>query len=210
MDFAQWLKHLRTAKDLTMQQVGDALGITRASISNWESGLTSPAKGKLPALARLYGVPIERLLMGNLKPSNVITVTQTTAPADSERGQVPYLTPAQIEPWIQGRHQQAKGWMYCPVDVGPRGFVSRMQGVSMMPRFDDGDFLFVDPALPIVHGAFVLIVSDGEPPLAREVQVEDRLTLLRAINPDWPGNRLHKLAPKSRIAGVIVGNWRPT
>ena len=58
------LKNLRLAKGLTLQQVGDAFGISKVSVSTWESGKTNPDRKRLEKLADLYSTTIQYLVTG--------------------------------------------------------------------------------------------------------------------------------------------------
>jgi transcriptional regulator with XRE-family HTH domain len=58
------LKNLRLAKGLTLQQVGDVFGISRASVSSWESGINQPDPRKLEKLADLFGASVNYLVTG--------------------------------------------------------------------------------------------------------------------------------------------------
>ena len=58
------LKNLRLAKGLTLQQVGDVFGISRASVSSWESGTNQPDPRKLEKLADLFGASVNYLVTG--------------------------------------------------------------------------------------------------------------------------------------------------
>jgi transcriptional regulator with XRE-family HTH domain len=69
------LKNLRLAKGLTLQQVGDAFGISKASISSWESGRSHPDHKKLVALAELLGTTVQYLIAGNFDHANVSPTT---------------------------------------------------------------------------------------------------------------------------------------
>lgn len=58
-------KRLSEARDLarfSQEEVGDALGVSRAMVSYWESGARRPNDRQLVALARLYDVEVARLL----------------------------------------------------------------------------------------------------------------------------------------------------
>ena len=59
---SQRLRELRLQKNLSMQQVADALGVTRASVSKWEIGLNRPDVRRLEQLARLYEVTVGFLM----------------------------------------------------------------------------------------------------------------------------------------------------
>ena len=58
------LKNLRLAKGLTLQQVGDVFGISKASVSGWEAGKSHPDHKKLEQLAELLNTSIEYLVSG--------------------------------------------------------------------------------------------------------------------------------------------------
>ena len=42
MDFPEKLLTLRKAKDLTQEQLAEKLGVSRQSVSKWESGQATP------------------------------------------------------------------------------------------------------------------------------------------------------------------------
>lgn len=52
---------LRKRKGMSQQEVADAVGVSRQTVSNWELGQGSPALDKAAELARLYGVTIDDL-----------------------------------------------------------------------------------------------------------------------------------------------------
>jgi transcriptional regulator with XRE-family HTH domain len=58
------LKNLRLAKGLTLQQVGDVFGISKASVSSWESGKSHPDHKKLEKLSELFGTSVQFLISG--------------------------------------------------------------------------------------------------------------------------------------------------
>ncbi len=55
------LHRLRERWGLTQKEVAEELGVSRQSVSQWESGKTFPSVKKQIVLSRLYGVPIEQL-----------------------------------------------------------------------------------------------------------------------------------------------------
>lgn len=60
------IRELRKAKGLTLQQLGDTFGISRASVSEWESGRSKPDANKLVRLADLLDTTVEYLLNGDM------------------------------------------------------------------------------------------------------------------------------------------------
>lgn len=62
MTFAERLKDLRTAREMTQQDLADRCGITKAVVSMWESGKRMPSRENLRTLADIFNVQIEYLL----------------------------------------------------------------------------------------------------------------------------------------------------
>ena len=58
------LKNLRLAKGLTLQQVGDVFGISKASVFSWESGKSHPDHKKLEKLAEVFSTSVQYLIAG--------------------------------------------------------------------------------------------------------------------------------------------------
>ncbi|MGU9821152.1 helix-turn-helix domain-containing protein [Pseudomonas sp. LF090] len=60
-DFAMNLIYLRGEKNLTQQQLGDAIGVSPSQISRYEAGQARPRKTVLRKLADALAVPVEQL-----------------------------------------------------------------------------------------------------------------------------------------------------
>ena len=59
--FANNLRRLRQAKNLTQEQAADKLGVSAQSVSRWECGNTYPDVMLLPEIARMYSVTVDDL-----------------------------------------------------------------------------------------------------------------------------------------------------
>jgi 2-polyprenyl-3-methyl-5-hydroxy-6-metoxy-1,4-benzoquinol methylase/DNA-binding XRE family transcriptional regulator len=57
---------LRKKRNITQQELGDAIGVSYQTISKWENGVTMPDIGMLPELAEYFHVTVDELL--GLKP----------------------------------------------------------------------------------------------------------------------------------------------
>lgn len=58
-EIAHKLKTLRRGKKLTQQEAADRLNITRATVSNYETGRRSPHISELKRIGEFYGVGID-------------------------------------------------------------------------------------------------------------------------------------------------------
>ncbi|MCY3839367.1 MAG: S24 family peptidase, partial [Gammaproteobacteria bacterium] len=67
---------------------------------------------------------------------------------------------------------------------GPETFIVRVEGDAMAPRVNDGDYVFIDPDEPAVHGCVVGVrESDGRPGTVHLYTSESGRRLLRTLNP---------------------------
>lgn len=64
---ANRLYELRKKKGLSQEALAEKLGISRQSVSKWERAESSPDTDNLIALAKLYGVSLDDLLLGEEK-----------------------------------------------------------------------------------------------------------------------------------------------
>ena len=56
------IAELRKQKGLSQEALGEALGVTRQSISKWESDSALPEIEKLVSMSRIFGVSVGALL----------------------------------------------------------------------------------------------------------------------------------------------------
>jgi transcriptional regulator with XRE-family HTH domain len=67
MDLSEKILKLRKANNLSQEQLAEQLGVSRQSISKWESGQSTPEIENLGILSRIFNVTIDYLL----KPSEI-------------------------------------------------------------------------------------------------------------------------------------------
>lgn len=67
MQFCEKLMRLRRKAGLSQEQLADELGVTRQSVSKWESGAAMPELGKLIALSERFDVGVDYLVKDHLE-----------------------------------------------------------------------------------------------------------------------------------------------
>lgn len=80
--FAKNLQYLRKRDKITQEDLADKLGVSRQSISKWETGEAYPETDKLLVLCDLFSVSLDALMRGDL------TKTDETAQAEPEPPQL--------------------------------------------------------------------------------------------------------------------------
>lgn len=62
MSIHQKLKDLRVKKGLSLEQAGEAIGVSWQTVQQWENGKTAPKRTRLDKVASFYGVAASELL----------------------------------------------------------------------------------------------------------------------------------------------------
>ena len=65
--FAEKLSELRRREALSQEQLAEKLGVTRQSVSKWESGTAVPELGKLITLSELFSVSVDYLVKDGIE-----------------------------------------------------------------------------------------------------------------------------------------------
>ena len=63
----EFIRELRLAHNMTQEELGDAVYVTRKAVSKWENGNCYPSLDIFPRLADIFGVSLEELLSGEFK-----------------------------------------------------------------------------------------------------------------------------------------------
>lgn len=80
--FGANLTHLRTARGLTQEQLAETLGVSRQSVSKWESGVCLPELATLDTLCTLFGTTLDTLLRGSVRQTDLDAVAAFDAAWD--------------------------------------------------------------------------------------------------------------------------------
>lgn len=72
MDIGSKIKKARTKANLTQEYVAERLGVSRQTISNWESGKTYPDIVSVVKMSNLYDISLDHLLKEEASMSNYL------------------------------------------------------------------------------------------------------------------------------------------
>lgn len=136
------------------------------------------------------------------------TAEYNAEPGPVVRGLHPLISWVQAGEWsaIAGSFElgDAEDLLPCPVRCGRDTFVLRVRGQSMMPKFHDGDLIFVDPQVSPSNGKYVVVrLDETHEATFKQLIVEGDRQYLQALNPDWP-TRIIEVKTDATICGVVV------
>ena len=64
MNIGERITELRKSKNLSQEELAEQLGVSRQSVSKWETGVSTPDTDKAVAMSRIFGVTADFLLTG--------------------------------------------------------------------------------------------------------------------------------------------------
>ncbi len=201
MSFGERLKARRRELQLTQSALGKEIGVSGAAISQLEKGDTKGAKGEnLFALAKALKCSPEWLLKGDGKLDSEGVVVQPGPPVT---GVYPLVTWQQLidADSIASIDTQSAETYPSITPCSEKTIILPVAGISMSPKFEEGDLIFVDPNKEVKHGSFV-VARHEQDVIFRQLVTEGSRLYLKAVNPDWP-EPLLKTTPEN-ILGVIV------
>ena len=67
MDLGERIYQLRTQKNFSQEALAEALGVSRQSISKWETGSSVPELDKIVKLSEIFEVSLDELITGKEK-----------------------------------------------------------------------------------------------------------------------------------------------
>ncbi len=70
MNIEERLYELRKSKNLSQEELAQKLGVTRQTVSKWETGQSTPDFGKIIPLCEIYGISADELLRGKARETN--------------------------------------------------------------------------------------------------------------------------------------------
>lgn len=169
MGLSENIKRLRTDADMTQAKLADLVGVTRATVTQWETGWSQPRMGALEKIADVFGVSMSMLVAdGNQLPSNALPV----------RGM-----PMAKVPLVGSNHAGRPELPDCPdefplvdvpqflIDRDPGSYGLSVDGDCMDEVCPPGMVAVVQPSVPARSGDVVVATIDGAESIMRRMTV---------------------------------------
>ncbi len=194
------IKERRKELKLTQVQLSEMVGIAQQSLQKIENGTTKNPRN-IQALADALDCAPEFLQFGIGESEN-----SNVAPGPTLKAAVPLISWVQAGAWseiTEIKAYDAERFM-CPVNCSDLTFALKVQGVSMEPKFYDGDLIFVDPEAECIHGSYVVArLDDDNQATFKQLIIESGHKFLKAANPAWP-EQLIPINGNCTLVGKVV------
>ncbi|WP_338585699.1 S24 family peptidase [Pseudomonas sp. MAG733B] len=189
-------------RKLRLTDLADMLGKAPAQVSAF--GGKNPTKGIGDQIAREIEKALD-LYSGYLDmPYGLNEFNNATMLSHTGR-KLPVIGSIAAGAWCESKGSfdsiEAEEWIDAPGPVGPRAFILRVEGISMEPKFIEGDKIVIDPSLDALPGHFVAAKrSSDQAATLKQLKQEGNEQYLFAINPDWP-ERIIRMSEEWTICG---------
>lgn len=191
---------------LTLEEVGNRVGVAKSTIQRYEAGrISAPKLAVLESIARALSIDCAELTGSRAVPQNVIPVSNMPGGKTA----VPIL----------GKVSAGEGAF---ADSNIRGYVMEdkvssaeeyayllVEGDSMYPEFKDGDMVLVKCCGAADSGSYAVVMVDDDNGVIKKIEYGDGYIVLHSVNPLYPPRRFEgKEMLRIRIFGVVKGMRR--
>lgn len=205
----QYVREKMQAQNLRQDDIAETMGKTQGAIGHWLTGRRMPNVNEVAQMINLTGVE-KVILNGDGTIEDFNTNVQLARPTKSNS--YPLISNIQAGVWTETfdfRDSEDYDYIDTEIDAGPDAFFLRISGMSMEPKFCEGDLVLIDIRKRPHPGDYVAAVNGtGEATLKRYRELGEWSESgnphfeLIPLNPDFP--TLSSMKQDIRIIGVAV------
>lgn len=158
MGLAENIRKFRTDADLTQAKLADLVGVTRATVTQWETGWSQPRMGAVEKLSKVLGVSMSELVDG----SNIKRVPGAITPSEPRKAYLPLL--GKVHAGDAQEPQVLDERISLPYEVWERhrdGYFLQVEGQCMSKIYPEGSYILIDPMQRPVNGSIAVVSIDG-------------------------------------------------
>jgi len=194
------IRKLRLEKDIQQKELAAALGIRQATVSEWEAERSEPQPKLRKKIANFFGITEAELF------TDTPLKSKEFEPLDTPLQKVPVISWVSAnrfgsanDPFPVGYSDE---WVYT-TRKGENMFSLVVKGDCMIPEFQDGDRIVINPHLAPQNGDYVVCKDDhADEASFKQYKVYGDKIILHPLNPKYED--LEVKGNKYRIIGVVV------
>ena len=197
MTFGEKIKALRLERGMTLEQVGDVVGVGKSTVRKWESGqIANMRRDKIALLAQALGVT-PGYLMGwetlNEVHADTIATLEKRLETMIAKQALDQSLPSNVQP-ISELHRQSipligkvaagqpimaetdyETFVTSPVECDA---ALEVEGESMVPTYQPGDIVYIKHQRTVRDGQVAVVLLDDSATLKHVYREKDGLTLV--------------------------------
>lgn len=144
-NLAENIANLRIKKRYTQKELADRLGVSKGTITSYESGVRTPPIEKLEEMAQEFGVDISLFFKPNVTDLDITSSSDTYS-------RIPIISHASAGKGIFGE-EEILDFLELPSKISTKcDFATYVVGNSMEPKISDGDIICIKRGLILENG----------------------------------------------------------
>ena len=215
MSIGQRISKLMLDMDVSNAKLARMIGVSRPTIGNWIEGKSAPTGENLTNLANALKVDPNWLMSGKesrVRLDNNVDISQKI-PFDGFS--IPVIS------WVAAgsfgpietvlRYSDVDEYLPPIKECGKNGYGLVVTGISMSPKFEPEDRIYVNPDFQVSDlktGDLVIVSCAGDNEATfKQLIIEGTTKYLKPLNPKWD-EQIIKLTEDCRLVGKVVGLYR--
>ena len=215
MSIGQRISKLMLDMDVSNAKLARMIGVSRPTIGNWIDGKSAPTGENLTNLANALKVDPNWLMSGKESQArfdNNVDVSQKIHFDGRPIPVISWVAAGSFQP-IETVLRDAEVDEYLPPikECGRNGYGLIVTGISMSPKFEPEDRIYVNPDFQVIDlktGDLVIVSCAGDNEATfKQLIIEGTTKYLKPLNPKWD-EQIIKLTEDCRLVGKVVGLYR--
>lgn len=215
MSFHLRLQEKLKEKGYKPADLARAAEVSGVAAGKWIHGDSQPKAGKLKLIARFLDVSDDWLLTGREASPRLDNNVDLSQRIPFEGRPVPvisWVAAGAFDP-IQTVLKDVEIDEYLPPikECGKNGYGLVVTGISMSPKFEPEDRIYVNPDFQVSDlktGDLVIVSCTGDNEATfKQLIIEGTTKYLKPLNPKWD-EQIIKLTEDCRLVGKVVGLYR--
>ncbi len=179
MDIGDIIRNRRLELDLTLEEIGNAVGVGKSTVQKWENGFISNMKrDKIASLAQILQISPVTLITGELDTSYNLKNTEDTTSIPIV-GEVAAGVGCYADNNIIGYMDIPDSWITSPEEH----VLLKVSGDSMLPEFMEDDLVLIRCQTSVDSGSYAVALIDDENGVIKRVRYGLDWIELQSLNP---------------------------